>query len=228
LVDDEDGPHYLRLAYASQFDITITRIGAACEKGEIAVIFKIDDADLDVPVPSRGEIPTDTWRWFNKEIWRRRFINGRDEAFVIDGRDEIFCGWLFVRRTDLAQFIKSIQALKDSAASAMAFNKQETPQPLPPSIMKTLQPPSELVQKGRPGRKPTHDWPEAELFFEKLWDKRGDPADEQNKEDGWKSDSDVARCIQEYLGRRAPEPDLSTVRRRLQPMLADKRRLGRN
>jgi hypothetical protein len=214
---------------ASRFDITITRIGAACEKGEIAVMFKIDDADLDAPAPSRGEIPTDTWRWFNKVIWRRRFINGRDEAFVIDGRDEIFCGWLFVRQTDLAQFIESIQPLKDSAASATAFNKQETPRPLPPVITKMLQPPSELVQKRRRGRNPKHDWEEAGLFFEQEWDKRGDPADEQNKERGWESDSDVARLIQKHLKRLASaEPDLSTVRKWLRPVLALKRGLGRN
>jgi hypothetical protein len=39
-----------------------------------------------------------------------------------------------VRRTDLERFIKSIEALKDSDASAMAFNKQENPRPPPRSI----------------------------------------------------------------------------------------------
>jgi hypothetical protein len=114
---------------ASRFDITITRIATACEKGEIAVIFETEDAE-------RVQLPTYVWRWFEKEMWRSRFINGRDEIVVIDGRDEtIFSAddalrWLFVRRTDLERFIKSIQALKDSAASAIAFNRRL---PGPPS-----------------------------------------------------------------------------------------------
>jgi hypothetical protein len=229
----DDIPWYEdRLAAASRFDITITRIATAFAEGEIAVIFDSEDAD---GVPSRGRVPPTDWIWFEKESWRSQFINGRHEGYFIDGdRDEILVAgdddeprWLFVRRTDLAQFIKSIEAPKGSAASAMAFNKQETPRPLPPSITKMLQPPSE---KRRRGRKPTHDWEEAGLFFEQEWDKRGDPADEQNKGDGWKSDSDVARHVLEHLTRlpSPTEPDLSTVRKWLRPVLALKRGLGRN
>jgi hypothetical protein len=233
----DDIPWYEdRLAAASRFDTTITRIATAFAEGEIAVIFDTVDAD---GVPSRGRVPSHYWTWFEKESWRSQFINGRHEVIFIDGREEILVAgdddaprWLFVRRTDLERFIKSTEALKESAASAMASNKQETPRPLPPFVTKMLQPPSELVQQSRPGRKPTHDWSEAKLYFEELWNKRGDPNDDQNKQDDWKSDSDVARHVLDHLVQHAPPdaepPDLSTVRRRLRPLLLDKRRLGRN
>jgi hypothetical protein len=77
---------------------------------------------------------------------------------------------------------------------------------------------SVAIRKHR--RKPKYDWVEAELFVNQRWEQWGDPCDDQNQRDGWRSDSDIAKHVLEHLAKLAPDiepPDLSTVRKWLRP-----------
>jgi hypothetical protein len=81
--------------------------------------------------------------------------------------------------------------------------------------------------KRRAGDVPRHDWLEAKLYVEKkLWPKRGDPLDAENRKEDWKSDSDLHRAVIEHLaivGKKSnPDyepPDISRVATVLRPTL---------
>jgi hypothetical protein len=127
--------------------------------------------------------------------------------------DAIGYEYLFIRRASLERYLAVLPPLPHLV-----------------SFAKTVRP-AEPARKSRAGRKPKYDWVEAELFVSQRWEQWGDPCDDQNQRDGWRSDSDIAKHVLEHLAKLAPDtepPDLSTVRKWLRPALADKRKFGRN
>jgi hypothetical protein len=74
------------------------------------------------------------------------------------------------------------------------------------------------------GRREEHEWVEAKQYLEKIWDERGDPANEQNQVEGWRSDTNVANAVLDHLGKHAKSsPDFGTVRNKIRPWLKDLR-----
>jgi hypothetical protein len=74
------------------------------------------------------------------------------------------------------------------------------------------------------GRKSLYDWDDTIQFIEQEWLKNGDPDDFQNRKVRWASDEDIARAALDYMAtcllHDHATPDVSTVRRRLKPVLA--------
>jgi hypothetical protein len=73
----------------------------------------------------------------------------------------------------------------------------------------------------RKGRTPRHDWEDAMTFAKQEFEKRGDFRDPQNAEDGWRSQTDWARLVLNYMAKYngGKEPAVSAVKSRLKDLL---------
>jgi hypothetical protein len=70
------------------------------------------------------------------------------------------------------------------------------------------------------GRPEQSDWEDAEMFAMELLRAKGDPANKLNQMKGWRSNTDLAKAVLEYLEKRAGKentkaPELNTVRNRV-------------
>jgi hypothetical protein len=66
--------------------------------------------------------------------------------------------------------------------------------------------PSRTLSKSSAGAPPRHDWEEGQLYLEKLWAQNGDPKLPMNGVDGWRSDTDIAKAVQDHMAKLARNP----------------------
>ena len=84
------------------------------------------------------------------------------------------------------------------------------------------------AQPKRRGVKDKYDWDDAFQYMRQILNERGDPLLPVNAYDGWRSDADVGRTVQEYMQEHDEKkrlPDFKNAMKRIGPEL-DKWRKG--
>jgi hypothetical protein len=81
------------------------------------------------------------------------------------------------------------------------------------------------------GKREQFDWGDAEMFAMNLFKTKGDPTNSLDQVKGWRSKSDVAKKVLDYLEKRARKenssaPDLNTVRNKVPDWLKKFRALN--
>jgi hypothetical protein len=70
------------------------------------------------------------------------------------------------------------------------------------------------------GSPPQFDWEDAEMFVMKLLQEKGDPKKPENQGQAWRTNTDIAKAVLDYLQKRAKVtrekvPDFNTVRNKV-------------
>jgi hypothetical protein len=81
------------------------------------------------------------------------------------------------------------------------------------------------------GRRPQFDWEDAEMYAMELFRQKGDPTKLENQIEGWRSNTDVANTVLNYLQKLADRnggkaPDFNTVRNKVPDWLKKFRALN--
>jgi hypothetical protein len=81
------------------------------------------------------------------------------------------------------------------------------------------------------GRPEQHDWEDAEMYALQVFRQKGDPEKKEDRVEGWKSQTDLAKVVLEYMEKRAAQqnirpPELNTVRNKIPDWLRKFRALN--
>jgi hypothetical protein len=117
---------------------------------------------------------------------------------------------------------KLAHAARAPADAPMSVVVAKSPDVLPATLEKTAEAP--IQPKRRRGRKDAYDWDEGDQYMKKILHERGDPLMSINAQDGWRSDADVGREVQEHIKKGNRKPDFKHTMKRITPKLEEWRK----